>query len=88
MSGRYDDILSLPHPSSAELSSRMKNGKYHLHRRNSGLMIDSYGNTPAVIYNSDGIILVDGHINIFTIACQSFIYGIVHNLIYQMMKSS
>ena len=50
--------------------------------------IDLDRDTTSVIHYRYGIILIDGNDYFFTYSCQSFIHGIIHYLIYQMMKSS
>ena len=72
----------------AEFSAGMKNGKHYLNRRDSRLMIDSYGYSSSVIHNSHGIIFVYSHIYGIAKACQCFIHGIIDNLIYKMMQAS
>ena len=75
-------------PSASEFASRMKDCKHNLHSRKPGLFLDSHRDSPAVVHNRNGIILIYLHINLAAIPCQSFVYGIIHDLIYQMVKSS
>ena len=74
--------------STAELTTGMKDRKYNFYCRDSCLVIDTYGNSSSIIYNSDGIVLIDGYVNGITESCQCLIYRIVYDLIYQMMQSS
>ena len=71
----------------SELSSCMKDGKYHLYRRLSGLFLDIHGDTAAVVLYGDGIVLVDGHCDGIAETGQSLIHAIVDDLIYHMMKA-
>ena len=66
----------------------MQHRKDNFHRRSSGLFVDSHGNTTTVIHNRNGIIFIDGDINLRTKTGQCFIHGIVHYLIHQMMQSA
>ena len=72
----------------AELTARMKDGKYNLNRRLFCLFLNTYRNTSAIINNRDRIIFVDRHIDLCTKAGQSFIDRIIHDLIDQVMQTS
>ena len=74
--------------STAELTACVKNGKYNLNCRNTSLMIDTNRNTTSIINDSDRIILLDRYIDLCTISSQCFVYGIIHYLIYEMMKTT
>ena len=71
----------------AELSSGMKDGKYHLHRRDPGLFLDVHRDPAAVVHHRNGIIRVDLDVDGITVSRQGLIHGIVYDLIYKMMKS-
>ena len=71
----------------AEFSASMQNRKDDLNCRNSSLLLNPYRNSTTIIHNSDGIILVNGYLNILAISGQSLIYRIVYNLVYQVMKT-
>ena len=73
--------------SAAELSPCVENRKNHFHCRYAGFMIDSYWNPPAIIPHSNGIVLINYNFYGVTISSQCLIHRIIHNLIYQMMKS-
>ena len=74
-------------PAAAELAASMKNGKDNLQSRPAGLRLDIHGNAPAVIRDGDGIARIDGHRNVLTVAGQSLVNGVVHNLIYQVVET-
>ena len=74
--------------SAAEFTARMQNGKYHFHRRNTGFVVDTDGNTAAVIDNRNGIVGIYGDFDGITITCKSFIHRIVHNFINKVMQTS
>ena len=72
----------------AKLSACMKNSEYNFNGRLISFMIDTNRNTTSIINNSDRIILLDRYIDLCTISSQCFVYGIIHNLIYEMMKTT
>ena len=74
--------------STAELTTCVKNGKYNLNCRNTSLMIDANRDTTAIICNGNGIIRIDIYMNLRTKTSQCFIDCIIHDLIYEMMKST
>ena len=49
------------------------------------LYTDRY--TTSVVDNCNGIVFINGHLNMITVTGKGLIDGIVNNLIYQMMKS-
>ena len=73
--------------SAAEFATGMQDRKYDLDRRNTGLMINTYRNTTAVINNGDRIIRIDHHFDFVAKSCQRLIDGIIYDLIYQMVKA-
>ena len=74
--------------STAELSSRMQYGKYDFYRRKPCFVVDTNRNSTSIIDNGHRIVFIDCYINRITEACQSFIYGIIDNLVYKMMQAS
>ena len=72
----------------AELTAGMKNRKYDFYSRKSRFFLDSNRNTTSIINDGDGIVGVDGHIDLGTISGQSLVNGVVNDLIYQMMETS
>ena len=71
----------------AELSPGVKDGKYNFYRRQSRLVVDAHGNSPPVVDDGNGIVRVNGHLDILTEAGQSLVHGIVHDLIDQVMQA-
>ena len=51
-------------------------------------MIDANRDTTAIICNGNGIIRIDIYMNLRTKTSQCFIDCIIHDLIYEMMKST
>ena len=74
--------------STAELATCVKNSKYNLNCRNTCLMIDTYRNSTTIICNCNGVIRIDIYMDLRTKTSQCFIDCIVHDLIYEMMKST
>ena len=74
--------------STAELTACVKNGKYNLNCRNTSLMIDTNRNTTTIICNCNGIIRIDIYMDLRTKTSQCFIDCVIHDLIYEMMKST
>ena len=74
--------------SSAEFSSGMENGKHNLNGGDSRLMINSNGDSPAVIRHSHGIILMNRNLYMIAGTCKSLIDRIINNFINQMMQTS
>ena len=72
----------------SEFSTGVENGKYHFHRRKSGLVVDPHRDSSAVVNNGHRIILIDGHQDGITESCQSLVHRVIHNLIHQMVKTS
>ena len=66
----------------------MKNGEYHLNRRNSCFVIDSNRNSAPVVHNGDGIVRINGNFDMFTESSQSLIHRIIHDFIDKMMQTS
>ena len=73
--------------STAKLTAGMQNGKYNLNCRNSCFVVDTYRNSPTIIYNCNGVVWVDAYLDLCTISCQSFIYRIIYNFVYKMMQT-
>ena len=48
-------------------------------------MIDSDRDSTSIIYNGNRIIFINAHKNRVTESCKCLIYGIVYNLVYEMM---
>ena len=73
--------------SSAEFTSGMKNGMNNFHRRNSHLRMFINRHTSSVVFHHNGIITLNGNMNRLAVTCKSFIYTIINDFIYEMMKS-
>ncbi len=73
--------------SAAEFSARVQDCEYHLHCRLSRFMIDPGWDPSPVIFHCDGIICMNRHLDVSAVPGKRLINGIIHDLIYQMMKS-
>ena len=75
-------------PFAAELTASVKDGEHNLNGWNFFLRVLVNGNTAAIVNNSDGVVLMDGNLDVVTIASKSFIYCVVNNLVHQMVKAA
>ena len=71
----------------AELAAGMKNGKDHLHGRDAFFLVYAHRDASSVVPHGDGIILVDKYFNGIAVSCQSFVDGVIDNLVYQMVEA-
>ena len=69
-----------------EFSACVEDGHNHLERRSIFLFLNVGRNSPPVVFNADGSVGIDGHIDIRAIACKSFVDGVVHNFIDKVMQ--
>ena len=72
----------------AEFTTCMEDGEYNLDGWDFFLGVLVYGNAAAIVDNGDGVVLMDGNLNVVTIASKSFIYCVVYNLVHQMVKAA
>ena len=52
------------------------------------LRINGYRNTATIIFNATDVILFKGYNDIVTVTCHGFVYTVVYNFIYKMMKTT
>ena len=74
--------------SATKFSTSMQYSKNNFQSRYSGLVVHSNRNTTTIIFNCDGIILLNCNFNAVAITSQSFVHSIIYNLVYQMMQTS
>ena len=74
--------------STTKFTSCMQHGKYNFYRRKSCFVVDTNRNSTSIIDNGHRIVFIDCYINRITEARQSFVYGIIDNLVYKMMQAS
>ena len=72
----------------AEFAARVQHGQAHLDRGAVHLGVDPHREAAAVVHNGHGAVLIERHQNIFAIAGQRLVHGVVNDLIDQMMQSA
>ena len=73
-----------------ELATRVQLCEHHLHRGHAlatGQIHHVHGNTTAIVDDSDGIVDVDDDFDLFGVAGESFVDGIVYDLVDEVMQS-
>ena len=70
----------------AEFPPCVELGKYHFHPGNTQLFVNAYRDTPAVVADGGGAILVEGDGNLVGIAVGGFVYSVVYDLPQQVME--
>ena len=65
----------------------MKNGHDHFQCRLLLLFVEIYRNTTTVILYSDGVVLIDGHLDVVAIAGHGLVNGVVYYFVNQMMQT-
>ena len=71
----------------AEFAAGMEHGKRNLERGFARLRVDVNGDTASVIYNGNGVIVMDGHIDMRAIACHRFVDSIIHYFVNEVMQA-
>ena len=71
-----------------ELTSRMEVRETHLESGLALLMVDLGGDTPSVVCDGDGSVLVDCDVHLCGEAGHDLVNTVVHNLVYHMMESA
>ena len=72
-----------------ELAAGMELGQHHLHGRHHlavGQRHHVHRNAAAVIDHGDGVVHVDDDIDLFAVAGQRLVHGVVHHLVDQVMQ--
>ena len=75
-------------PATAEFTAGMQHCENDLQRRLSRLRLNIYGDAAAIVRHGDGIAGVDRHGNVGAEARQSFVNGIIYDLIDQMVQTT
>ncbi|KAF5040170.1 hypothetical protein DSECCO2_536290 [anaerobic digester metagenome] len=78
------DLVAL----AVELAAGVKNGQHHLHRRSLIFRHQPGGDPAPIIGHGDAAILVDRYVDVGAVAAHHLVYGVVHDLVDQMMKAS
>ena len=71
-----------------KLAARMQDGQDDLKGRNllDGVLV--HGDAAAVVYDGDGVIGVDGHLDLVAEAGEGLVNGVVHDLVHQVVQSA
>ena len=69
-------------------AKKVQNGKYNLYGRFPCFVVDIYRNSTSVIGNGNGITFVNIYLYLRAKSCKCLIHSVIHNLIYEMMKSA
>ena len=72
----------------AEFTARMQFGKHHFHSGFSFLFYYTRGNTASVIGDGYASVFLQFNQNGIAISRHSFVHGVIHNLVNQMMQSA
>ena len=72
----------------AELTAGMEYGKNNFQSGFTGLRLNIYRNTSAIVGNRNGISGIDGNGDLLTIACKSLVNGIVYDLVNKVMQTT
>ena len=70
-----------------ELAAGVQLGHHHLGRGDAFFVVHIHRNTASVIDHGDGIVDVNGDVDLGAITRQGFVYGVVHHFIDQVMQS-
>ena len=73
--------------STAKFTSCMKDRKYNFNAGYTFFLIDPNRNSTPIILNRYRAVFVQCYDDRITESSQRFIYGIIYNFVYQMMKS-
>ena len=66
----------------------MQLGKHHLNAGHAQLFVNAYRNTSAVVLNSNGVVLMQGHAYRVRISVCRLVHSVVHYLPKHMMKAA
>ncbi len=72
----------------AKLAAGMQAGKHQFHRRYASLGMHLNRNATTIILNGDGAVRVDGDPDVFTVACEMLIDGVVHHFKHAVVQAA
>ena len=78
------DLVAL----AAELAAGMQNGVNHRYGGNSHFGVDPHGDSASVVGHADHIALQYFGLDMVAVACQRLVYGVIHDLIHQMVQTA
>ena len=65
----------------------MQNGVDDFDRRNTQLRMLVYRHSSSIVFDHDGVVLLDGNVNRLAVAGECFVDTVVHDLVDQMMQT-
>ena len=72
----------------AELTAGVEDCINNFDSRKTCLWLDADRNTASVVCNCNGIVAIDRHLDMVTVACEGFVDGIIDDFVNQMVKTS
>ena len=69
-----------------ELPAGVEDGHDDLHGRPVVLLVCVHGDAPSVVGDRDGLVLVNRHADVVTVACKRLVDGVVDDLVDEMVK--
>ena len=70
-----------------KLPAGMENGQHHFHSGFVFCFVHVHRDTAAVVDHGDAVILMDHHLNVGSVARQSFVDTVIHHFVNQVMKT-
>ncbi|MNH14577.1 hypothetical protein D3C73_1126880 [compost metagenome] len=70
-----------------KLTAGVQYGHDDLCRRHPFLFVDTGWDTTAIILHRDGVVGVDRHLNVATVASECFVDSVVHDLEYHVVQT-
>ena len=70
-----------------ELTAGMEHGHHHLKGRLVQFLVLVDGDASAVVLHGDGVVFIDGYLDVGAVACHRLIDGVVYGFIYQVVKT-
>ena len=74
--------------SAAEFTAGMEHGMNHFHCGDSHLRMDINRHASSIVFHHNGIILLDGNMDILTVASKCFVDTVVYDFVNQVVQTS
>ncbi len=65
----------------------MQDGHYHLKGRTVLLLVHVHWDSAPVVLYGYGVVFIDSYLYVCAISCQCFVYGVVYDLIHEVVES-
>ena len=69
-----------------ELAPGVQHGHHHFQGRFLFLLVHVHGDAAAVVLHGDGVVLVDGHLDVRAVSGHGLVDGVVHHLVHQVVQ--